>query len=113
MTMKNIVALILFAGCACLHGQNIKGKVEDEKGQPVPFAAVTIQNVGRTVNSSIDGSFEVRNVAAGANVLRIHAFGFLEKIDTVIVSPDDNGSNTQSLQIRLKQSSQQLDEVVV
>lgn len=83
--------------------RTLKGRVLDEKGSPIPGAAIRIKNnptVG-TVTSG-EGTFSL-SVPSSADSLRITALSFKEQV--VAISDD--------VEVRLLQSETQMDEVVV
>lgn len=56
----------------------IKGRVTDDKGQPVAGAAVQVKGTGRGVVTNENGEYEI-NVADGEAVLVISSLGFSEQ----------------------------------
>lgn len=83
---------------------NIKGKVTDEKGQPLPGAAVKVKGTDLATSTDNEGRFEIKGVDANA-VLVISYLGFITQEVTT------NGRN--DLNIVLKEDIRALAQVVV
>ncbi len=86
-----------------LQKKTLKGKVKDEKGEPVIGAAVLEKGSANGTITDVDGNFSL-NVSAGA-ILEVSFIGYTTQIVSV-------GNNT-SLNISLLENSKMLDEVVV
>lgn len=82
---------------------DIRGKVTDERGEPIPGATVVVEgtNIGTVTN--IDGEFAL-NVGEGA-VLRVSFIGYTAKRVTV--------SNQSTINVTLSEDLSSLEEVVV
>lgn len=79
----------------------VKGKIYDEKGQPVAFANVSIKGVRGGTQSDVNGSFSLKNVNEGATL-----------VITYIGYKRQEVSAASTLSIKLQPQSD-LDEVVV
>ncbi|ASB49367.1 TonB-dependent receptor [Alkalitalea saponilacus] len=93
--------------------QTIRGQVLDQSTQePLPFCTVFIEDsdpvLGTTTNDS--GFFELLNVPVGRRVLRVSMVGYESYIVNEIIVSSGREIN---LQIDLRPSSSELDEVVV
>lgn len=106
---KKCLFTALFLGCI-LNGVfaqiDLKGKVVDEKGRPVPGANVRLEQttIGCATNSK--GEFSLKNIADGKYVLRASCLDY----DATTQKIDKSNSN---LVIRLKESYINLNQVVV
>lgn len=106
--MKKIILLILFcAGLGTIgafaQSKLITGKIVNEKGDPVPFATVTIKNAKGGVSSDAQGIFSIK--ANNGDVLVISSTGFSSK--EITVGSDNN------ITVTLTQVTQELTSVVV
>ncbi len=104
--MRKFLSLFTVLSCAflMLHAQTrtFKGKVMDEKGNPIPFATIKIKGKNTGVSADQNGNFELQVLPKA--VLEVSAVGF-ENVDAA------TGSG-ESIRISLK-STNQLDEVIV
>jgi TonB-linked SusC/RagA family outer membrane protein len=82
---------------------NIRGKVIDDSGNPLPGASVRIKGTGRAVMTDMQGKFELSNVDENA-VLEISFLGY---------EPLEVKANTDLSGIRLKPATSKLDEVMI
>jgi len=88
---------------------SIKGKVVDEKGQPLPGATVKIPGAGATTISGIDGSYTL-NVVPGTYAVEASFISYeTKRIQNVSVSSNAN----TALSITLNPADNKLNEVVV
>lgn len=83
---------------------NLKGKVIDDKGNPVPFAVISDKNSNTKVGTDADGKFTFKNSDSVA-ATTIAAVGY--------ASSDEKLRSGREETIVLKPSSQELSEVVV
>ncbi|MHA7108475.1 TonB-dependent receptor [Sunxiuqinia elliptica] len=81
----------------------LKGKITDEKGLPLPGAAITISGTTRGVMTDIDGSFQI-NVSPGNKLI----FSFIGMTSETL-----EYTGQQDVNITLKEDSQELKDVVV
>ena len=102
--------LVILASILCqshesfAQSQTIRGSVSDETGAPLPGATVVVKGTQNGTTTDADGRFQI--TTPGPDALLIISFiGFQEQE----VSADAD----QEISITLKQSSQQLNEVVV
>lgn len=106
--MKKILLLILLcAGFATdeafAQSKLITGKITTDKGDPVPFATVTVKNSKNGVASDAQGVFSIK--ATAGEVLVISSTGFTSK--EITVGSDNN------ITVTLTQVSSELTTVVV
>jgi TonB-dependent SusC/RagA subfamily outer membrane receptor len=105
--MRKIASLlsVLMLVCALAFGQTrtISGTVRDDKGDPIPFATISIVGTNTATQADANGNFSLNNVAENAQI-GISATGFSNQ--TLAAS-----GNVAS--IVLTRSGEQLSEVVV
>lgn len=80
----------------------IKGIITDEQGEPLIGVSIMIQGTMKGTVTNLEGNFELD--AKKGSILEISYIGYLNQKVTV---------NKRVLEIKLKEDSQQLDEVVV
>jgi len=111
----NIFILLLVAPVAFAQPTGgVAGKVIDADKKPVSYATVTVlKSDSSVVNGNLtgeDGSFTVTPVADGNFLLRVESIGYATIFQPVAVA---NGKTTRVGNIKLKQTSKELDEVSV
>lgn len=84
--------------------RKIKGKVSDEAGNTLPGSTVKVVGLSKGVSTNVTGEFEIE-VPGGYNKLEISFVGFNSQ--TVEIG------TSNVLNIKLQESAQKLDEVVV
>ena len=102
----NVVLLVLLLALApqiLLAQGPVKGRVIDEKKQPLPGVSVLIKGTTTGTTTDPDGQFTL--TASPTNVLVFHFVGFISQEVTV--------SSQQNLLVALQPDVQQLNEVVV
>jgi TonB-linked SusC/RagA family outer membrane protein len=82
----------------------IKGKIQDEKGQPLPGATVKVKGTANGTTSDVSGNFELQNVKE-TDMIVISYTGY--------VTQERIAGSTSSFTITLKEAPKSLDEVVV
>ena len=105
---KTGVVLILLMVQICQAQIKPAGKITDEKGLAIPGATIHVQNTDVSVISNESGTFTIPFLPKGDYIIEISAIGFA-KIEKSITLPSTN----DAIGIQLKQSSHQLDAVVV
>jgi len=100
-----LILLIISGERKYLHAQdlNIRGKVIDETGQPVPGASVTVKGTQQGSLSDVDGSYSVS--ASPKSTLVFSFVGYLKEEIAV--------NNRSIIDITLKVDQKALEEVVV
>lgn len=81
----------------------LKGKVTDEKGQPLPAVSIKVKGANRTVATDANGNFEI-NVNAG-DILSISYIGYETQEITI--------KDQKNINIVLKEAKNELNAVVV
>jgi hypothetical protein len=99
---------LLLLGCSSLKGQTVvKGQVKDaQSNEPVPFANVVLLGTEDGATTDFDGYYTVRSTASPDSI-RFSFMGY----DTKTL-PIQTGQ-TQTLNVTLQPSTQELEEVVV
>src|SRR5690349_8973687 len=102
--MRNILLLCLLFATAIAYAQSrtITGKIVSNKGEPVPFATVTVQGTKNSVVATETGLFTIK--AATGQTLVISATNYASQEATV------GNSNDVTVTLPLQETS--LNEVV-
>jgi iron complex outermembrane receptor protein len=98
---------LLFLYCSAT-AQIISGTVTNTKSQPVQGAIVSLLNTNYTAVTDAAGAFRINHVPAGKYILRASSVAYASVNQNIIVT-----ANNQPISIRLAETSNQLDEVVV
>lgn len=112
--MKLVKTLVLILIVTASYGQTIKGKVVSELGEPIPYAAVTLNAVvdGALIKASItteEGTFEINGIFPPEFNLNISSIGYSDYQQKL-----DNKENIQDLgSITLADAAENLEEVTV
>jgi TonB-linked SusC/RagA family outer membrane protein len=105
--MRKIVSLLavlmLFHALAYAQNRTVTGKVRDEKGEPIPFATVTIKGTKTGTSADVNGNFSI-NVKDGSTLV-VSSTGFQNREVAV------QGQNQVSVQ--LSGTARAIDEVIV
>ncbi|MEM6831027.1 MAG: TonB-dependent receptor, partial [Bacteroidota bacterium] len=88
---------------------NLKGRITDEKGTPIPFATIALQGTNKGVISDEDGKFQIKQISAGTRQFSVSSMGFQKKEVVVDILPDQ----IVSTKIEMRVSTGELEEVVV
>ncbi|GAO44889.1 carboxypeptidase-like regulatory domain-containing protein [Flavihumibacter petaseus] len=107
--MKNLLLMLLSLISIRISAQDlVKGKVRNEKGEPLEKASIYIPNSSRGTLTDNEGNFMLGNLPEGNFTLVISSIGY-ELLATTITPAQRN----RLLQIDLKTKSTGLNEVVV
>src|SRR5688572_26579226 len=98
-----LALLILLPALLLAQQRQIKGKITDESGAPVPDVSVGLKGNPAQTRSAADGTFAINTPAGNVELVFTHV-NYPEK--TVMVSGDE-------VSVTLQQTSRQLDEVIV
>ena len=104
-----LFALLLTSVCAYAQTWSVSGRIA-EAGSDIPVTGAVVR-IGQDylwAVSDAEGGFTFRNVQAGKHVMEVSCLGFVNVVMEIDVNKDIEG-----LDIRLKESSLALDEVVV
>ena len=101
--------MLLTSVCAYAQTWSVSGRITEAGSEiPVTGAVVRIGEDYLWAVSDAEGGFTFRNVQAGKHVMEVSCLGFVNVVMEIDVTKDIEG-----LDIRLKESSLALDEVVV
>ncbi len=106
--------IFLIFSCAVYSQSDLKGKIQNQNNDPVPFANVILLNANDSTSvykgtiSEDDGSFLIENVKDSTYLLKVSFVGYRETLQKVKVK-----GNTRVDLITLEEASDSLDEVVV
>ena len=105
---KHIVPTMIILFCTVFsYGQNLKGKVTDQKGEGIPGVAIQIAGTSSGTVSDIDGAYSLP-LNGGSHVINYSYLGFGTISKTVVM-----GSTDQSLDVDMSTSTTILQEVVI
>ena len=90
------------------HGE-VRGRVIDAHQQPVPFATIMVLGSNRGTTTDSEGLYRLDNLPEGNLVFRASFIGYTLQEKKINIS----ASKLQQLNFELKESSSQLDEVIV
>ncbi|SIS60931.1 TonB-linked outer membrane protein, SusC/RagA family [Filimonas lacunae] len=97
-----LLAFVLCASSLMAQNKNVKGKITDDTGKPVPFATIKVKGTKGGVTADSTGNFSI-DVREGG-ILIISSIGFFEQEFAV---------TGETASIQLSKSSQTVSEVVV
>ena len=103
-----LITLIVFVSAQAQNLSNLTGTITNSKAEPVRGASVTILNTNYAAVTDQGGKFSIDNIPQGRYILHISNVAYATTDLTINI----NGQS-QSISITLKESSRQLDEVVV
>ena len=86
----------------------LKGRVLDNKKNPLPGAVVIIDSNKQSTVTDIDGFFSFADLSSGNHNLKVTYIGFLPVSKTIVVSEESTIDD-----IVMSVTSQELNEVVV
>lgn len=99
-----LIAVTLSLPSAVFAQANLRGKVFDEAGQPLPDAAVQVKGAESSTVTNPDGDFEI-NVPSSSSVLVISYIGY--------ISQEINVAGRSNITVTLQPDQESLEEVVV
>jgi len=108
---NNIITLLGIFIALTTNGQGISGILQNEKGNPIEGASITILNTSLQTISNQKGFFEFKELRTGKYTISIKSIGYAESSKAFIVN-QSSASNT-IIKLTLIASTNQLDEVVV
>ena len=103
---KTLIILLNILIVSNVFAQSIKGTIKNQSGEGIVGASVAVLNTPKGSITDKNGAFEIA-LSKGKYNVSISAIGFASKIESIVVS------GTTTLDITLKESSQELSEVVV
>ncbi|HFB99558.1 MAG TPA: carboxypeptidase-like regulatory domain-containing protein [Phaeodactylibacter sp.] len=105
--MKSIYLLFFFLLNSIFTFSQVKGKITDSKGEPLPFASIYVQGTSNGTTSNIEGDY-VLELKKGTYKLVFQFIGYEQKVKTLVV---DNQPVT--LDVVLSEEAFELAGVVV
>lgn len=100
-----MLGLILILYTGCIIGQDLEGKIIDQAGEPIVFAAILVQETGQKSISDQQGTFTISSVELPLT-LKVSALGYVDK--TLEVTEPDQPYN-----IVLRPEAERLGEVLL
>ncbi len=101
--------LFIFLSVGAQQNISIKGKVTDDKSNPVEYATVHLLNTNFVSLTDAKGVFSIVNINEGTYTIEVSSIGYASFINTIVVQK--NSAN--NFDIHLAYATQQLDQVVV
>ncbi len=86
----------------------INGEVKNQKGQPVSFASVSLQNTTEGTTTGPDGKFSLTTNLKGAQTLVVNLIGF-----TKTTQPITLADSVYTVSVRLQEAATRLEEVTI
>lgn len=108
MKRKLLLTIVSFCISVQIFAQSIKGRVEDEKKEPIIGATVIIDGTKKGSFTDAKGTFEIKDVPVGKYKIKISSLGSNTAYKEVEVT-----ANGAFLNIQLKEDQKKLDDVVV
>lgn len=102
----------LFTVCAAVAQQNhgkIKGKITTSDGKPASEVNIVLKNSKYSTSTNEDGNFELNRIRSNSYTLQISLTGY-ETVEQQVVVADNE---TATLNVQLKVSNKELQEVVI
>ena len=113
VSLKNIIITLLGIFIAITtNAQSITGVIQNEKGNPIDGASVSILNTGIQTISNQKGYFSFNALKNGRYTLSIKSLGYAEISKEININATNNSKSTD-IKFTLIASTNQLDEVVV
>jgi iron complex outermembrane recepter protein len=103
-----LVCLLLMKICGIAQQATIKGKVQTRDGGPVADVNIVLDAQKATI-AAADGSYVLKNIAAGTYLLRVSFTGLQTIEKKVLIS----AGQTLELNFTIYETARQLDEVIV
>ncbi len=108
MIKKILLLLALFFLRSVVIAQSLSGTVEDDKGVAIPGANIYLLNTNFSTATDAKGGFSIKQIPAGNYQVRISAVGYATLLNNITIT-----NAATSLNVRLVNADNQLDEVVV
>ena len=113
ISLKNIIITLLGIFIAITtNAQSITGVLQNEKGNPIDGATISILNNSIQTISNQKGYFSFNALKNGRYTLSIKSLGYAEISKEIYINATSN-SKTTDIKITLIASTNQLDEVIV
>src|SRR5215472_2564465 len=121
-TWRSLIICLAWMGfTAAAHGQSVSGIDQDSSGvvsgvlqgsgggEPIPYATVSLVNIGRSSFADAEGGFRLSRLAPGSYSLRVRQIGYTPLDTTIAV---EAGIET-TLSLRLHRVALQLARISV
>ncbi len=105
--MKKLLLLALFAATTTLLPAQVRGKITDANGEPLPFASVYVKGTSIGTTSNVDGVYELE-LAPGTYDITFQYIGFEQLTRNIRVS-----TQPTELNVALQEQAIDLSEIVV
>ena len=105
--MKNLLVAVLLLSSSIFFGQ-VKGKVTQSDGQPLPFVNILLENTYVATSSNADGIYELPVVETGKHTIVFQYLGYKSKKMSVTVT-----SLPYTLNVSMEEEQFDLTEVVI
>jgi hypothetical protein len=107
--MKSLLFSILFIASVFFQvkAQGIRGYVESNTGERLPYASIYISELKKGSSSNVNGDFEIA-LPSGTYTLMVQYIGYVTLSKSITI-----GNNWQNLNLFLQEQSLLLDEIVV
>lgn len=86
--LRALFAALILPVFAFAQPYEVKGKVTDTAGAPIPFAVVNLQGSYLHTQTAIDGSFKL-TVPAGRACLEVHVLGYVNSVHCIESAQND------------------------
>lgn len=107
MKFTKLLVFCFFATLFSVYGQaqdvSIKGKVFDENGLPIPGASILIKGTKNATATDFDGTYQIKAASGGTLVFSYMGY----------ISVEEAINGRKSIEVKLKPTTQSLEEVVV
>ena len=104
--MKKIILLFWFISLSCF--SQIKGKIVDQKGSPLPFVNIFVENTYNGTTSNENGDFELMVKSTGKFIIVFQNLGYKTKKETITIE-----KFPFELDVRLIDENFKLNEVTI
>ena len=113
ISLKNKILTLLGIFIAITtNAQSITGVLQNEKGNPIDAATISILNTSLQTISNQKGHFSFNELKNGNYTLSIKSLGYADVSKEININAASN-SKTTNIKITLIASTNQLDEVVI
>ena len=101
--------LLLPFGFAMAHKAKVDGTVTDENNQAVAYATVAVEGTANGTTTDMNGKFELTIDNPGTYTIQVSYVGYTTSKQQVVIA----GAETQTIAVQLKQTTNNLNELVV
>lgn len=104
---KSLLFLLFLLTSLSLKAQLLKGSIEDQAGEPIPFARISVQNTSYGTVANAQGHFQLE-LKAGTYLITCSALDFTTKTDSVVITDD-----VTLVKIVLMEEATELEETII